>query len=394
MLIASRTARSIGQGALSANFVLELKDLGWGAPSIGLVITGGIVFSIVATLAFGPASDRFGRKKFLAGYELLQALCALMGFFAERGTPADWVMGFLAVAGGFGQATGGGAGAFSPVEQSWLARLLPDHRRGPVFSQNTALGFVGLALGALSGLYPVLHTGPSDPRHMAQGVFLIVLTSAITALLLILLVPDPMDFPATVPEPTLKEEWSILRTLIGVNALNGLSLGLYAPLMAYWFAVRFHRGPGSIGLAMAGGYFLAAIFSLLASRLTARWGTVRTVILGRGLGLFFTILIPLMPTFVLAVLAHILRVSFNQSTIGARQALSIGLVGGERRGLAASLHNVSMQIPQSIGPAIGAAFLANGWLSLPFFIGAALQGGYLTLYYRAFIGRDTPIPRP
>jgi MFS family permease len=387
-LIASRTARSVGQGALSANFILELKHLGWSAPSIGLTLAGGIVFSILATLAIGPASDRFGRKKFLAGYELLQLLCAIMGFLGERGTPSDLILGFIAIVGGFGQSTGGGAGAFSPVEQSWLARLLPEGRRGPVFSINTALGFIGMAFGALSGLYPALFPGATDFRDLAKAVFLTVTAGAAIALALILLVPDSRDKPENIPQETLQQEWSLLKTLIGINALNGLSLGLYAPLMAYWFAVRFHKGPGSIGLAMSGGYLLAACFSLLAGKLTSRWGTVRTVIAGRGLGLFFTLMIPLMPTFSLSVLAHILRVALNQSTIGARQALSIGLVGERRRGLAASLHNVSMQIPQSVGPIAGAALLAHGWLGLPFFLGAVLQGGYLTLYYLAFSKRE------
>lgn len=389
-LIASRTARSIGQGALSANFVLELKHLGWSAPSIGMILTGGIVFSIFATLAIGPASDRLGRKKFLAGYELLQLFCALLGFLGERGTPSDLILGFIAIVGGFGQSTGGGAGAFSPVEQSWLARLLPQARRGPVFSLNTASGFIGMALGALSGLYPLLFPGTDGLRRLATAVFLIVAAGAVIALLLILMVPDSLDRPETLSKETLREEWSLLKTLIGINALNGFSLGLYAPLMAYWFSVRFQKGPESIGLAMSGGYLLAAIFSLFAGRMTSRWGTVRTVIAGRGLGLVFTLMIPLMPTFGLAVGAHILRVALNQSTIGARQALSIGLVGEGRRGLAASLHNVSMQIPQSIGPVAGAALLAHGWLGLPFFLGALLQGGYLTLYYRAFNKRDSP----
>ncbi len=91
-----------------------------------------------------------------------------------------------------------------------------------------------------------------------------------------------------------------------------------------------------------------------------------------------------MPTFGWAVFAHILRVALNQSTIGARQAVSIGLVGEDRRGLAASLHNVSMQIPQSVGPVAGAALIAHGFLGLPFILGAVLQGAYLGLYYKAF----------
>jgi len=245
-----------------------------------------------------------------------------------------------------------------------------------------------MALGALSGLYPHFFPSLGNPDLLARGVFLTVMSGALLALLLLLFVPDTTSSPTVVLEETRKSEWALLRTLIGVNSLNGLSLGLYAPLMAYWFSLRFGRGPGSIGLAMAGGYLLAGIFSLASAPLSRRLGTVRTVIAGRGAGLVFTLLIPLMPTFALAVLAHLLRVASNQGTIGARQALSVSLVGEGRRGLAASLHNVSMQIPQSIGPTIGAALLSHGMTGMPFFLGALLQGGYLFFYYRAFEGFD------
>ncbi|MCL4485662.1 MAG: MFS transporter [Nitrospirae bacterium] len=391
LLIAARTARSIGQGALSANFILELKRLGWSAPSIGFLLSGGILFSILATLVIGPASDRLGRKRFLLGYESLQLFCAAAGFMTEEGTPSDDVMGVIAIVGGFGQTTGGGAGPFSPVEQSWLARLLPVRERGAIFSVNTALGFAGMAIGALTGLYSHVIPGTSSPGGLARAVFLTVMAGAALALLMILLVPDKTGPSPTVASETLRQEWSMLRTLIGINALNGISLGLYAPLMAYWFSVRFHKGPDAIGIAMSGGYLLAAILSYLASRMSTRYGTVLTVIAGRGAGLLFTLLIPLMPTFGLAVLAHILRVALNQSTIGARQALSIGLVGEDRQGLAASLHNVSMQIPQSVGPIAGAALIAHGWLGLPFFLGAILQGAYLGLYYKVFSRHDPSV---
>ncbi len=387
-LMAARTARSLGQGALSANFILELKRLGWSAPSIGLILTAGILFSIFATLMIGPASDRYGRKKFLLGYEFLQLACAMGGFLTELGTPANWILGTIAIVGGFGQTTGGGAGAFSPVEQSWLSRLLPPENRGAMFSLNTALGFLGMSAGALTGLYPHLIPVAATASGLAKFVFLTVFGGALLALLLIILVPDPIDPYESISPETLSHEWSLLRTLIGINALNGISLGLYAPLMAYWFSVRFNKGPDSIGIAMSGGYLLAAFLSLMAGRLSSRLGTVPTVIVGRGAGLLFTILIPVMPTFPLAVLAHVLRVALNQSTIGPRQALSISLVGETRRGLAASLHNISMQIPQSVGPTLGAALLAHGMLGLPFYLGALLQGAYLGLYYKAFSGHD------
>ena len=184
LLIAARTARSVGQGALSANFILELKRLDWSAPSIGLLLSAGILFSIVLTLVTGPASDRYGRKRFLVFYECLQLACALAGFMTEEGTPANWILGTIAIAGGFGQTTGGGAGPFSPVEQSWLARLLPAQERGTTFSVNTAMGFAGMAVGALTGLYPHIFPGASSPGDLARAVFLTVAAGAVIAILL------------------------------------------------------------------------------------------------------------------------------------------------------------------------------------------------------------------
>lgn len=52
----------------------------------------------------------------------------------------------------------------------------------------------------------------------------------------------------------------------------------------------------------------------------------------------------------------------------------------ERRGLASSLQNISIQLPRAIGPVIGGALFHAGYLNLPFYISAVLQLAYLALY--------------
>jgi MFS family permease len=63
--------------------------------------------------------------------------------------------------------------------------------------------------------------------------------------------------------------------------------------------------------------------------------------------------------------------------VGARQAVGLKLVGSGRRGLAASLNAISMQVPRAIGPVIGGWLLEANLLALPFSVAAALQAGYL-----------------
>lgn len=74
-----------------------------------------------------------------------------------------------------------------------------------------------------------------------------------------------------------------------------------------------------------------------------------------------------------------------------RQALAAGLTRAERRGLAASVQSLSMQLPRAIGPLLGGALFHAGYLALPFYLGAALQLGYLLLFVVFF--RDTEAAR-
>ncbi|HEY1410982.1 MAG TPA: hypothetical protein VGF36_02515, partial [Rhodopila sp.] len=75
---------------------------------------------------------------------------------------------------------------------------------------------------------------------------------------------------------------------------------------------------------------------------------------------------------------------FNRGTTGARGALSVSIVRAGRRGFAASMANVSMQVPRSISPLLTGLLFAAGDLALPFLVGAAFQGAYIALYYWSF----------
>src|SRR5215472_7571388 len=89
-----------------------------------------------------------------------------------------------------------------------------------------------------------------------------------------------------------------------------------------------------------------------------------------------------------------LRTMFNRGTTGARSALNISIVRPHRRGFAASMGNVSMQVPRAVSPLLtGVLFAANN-LALPFFIGAAFQAAYLAMYYSSFRWVDTVTSEP
>jgi predicted MFS family arabinose efflux permease len=93
---------------------------------------------------------------------------------------------------------------------------------------------------------------------------------------------------------------------------------------------------------------------------------------------------PFAPSFGIAAVLYVLRGMFNRGTTGARSALSVSIVRPQRRGFAASMANVSMQIPRAASPVLTGLLFAAGDLALPFLIGAAFQGAYLAFYYWSF----------
>ncbi|MDR7926579.1 MFS transporter [Acidithiobacillus thiooxidans] len=395
LLLAAKAARSVGQGALVVDFALYLHALGWSAVDIGGLYSGSLIFGAVAILTIGPASDRYGARRFLQGYELLQISCAITAIFSA----SPWLLGGAAILGTFGHGAAGGAGPFSPAEQSWLSRTVNPVYMGFVFRWNAGIGFFGMGIGALMGGIPDYFAHEIPTLMGFRIIFILVFIGALMTWVLLYFTEEQRSMSVP-PKVALTEEfephtenripppWKTLFTLFGINALNGVEIGMIGPLMAYWFAIRFGVGPAAIGEMMGAAFMSAGIMSIVAGRLVARWGPVSTVLFFRTSGLVMLILIPLMPYFGLAVVCFVLRATFNQGSLGSRQSLFLSLVPQQHRGLAATFNSVSIQIPRAIGPSIAGSLMQMGLLSAPFFIAAGFQGLYILLYGRFFQSRQ------
>ena len=158
--------------------------------------------------------------------------------------------------------------------------------------------------------------------------------------------------------------------------------------MAYWFARRFAQSPAMICQALAASFVLAAAGSVLSGRLSLRFGAVHSVLRMRLIGLVLLIATPFVPVFGMAAALYALRAAFNQGTAGARQTVAAGLTRAERRGFAASVQNLSLQIPRAVGPVLGGALIHAGYFIAPFLLAAALQALYLVMYWHFFSALD------
>lgn len=377
-LMGARGARSIAQGALVVDFALYVTKLGWNASFLGVVFALSILFAVVLTATIGPASDMFGRKNFVLAYEAISVVAATIGLL----TTSPLLLAFAAIIGGFGRGANGAAGPFAPAEQSWLSGLIERQDFGAVLSINTAIGFFGMAAGAVLA-------GAIGAR---QGMFALPLIASLVATLLLVLTPDPPRPPAPRGEDhetVSRAENGLLWRLAGLNVLNGTGIGLSGPFMSWWFAARFHATAAAIGPALAIAFAAAGVASLVSGRLTRRLGTVRTVVLMRGIGLASLFALPFSPSFGAALVIYAMRSAFNRGTAGARQAVALGLVRGERRGLAASVNTLSILMPRGVAPALAGVLFESGALAAPFLLAGLFQGAYLLLYPRVF-GRHDP----
>ena len=396
-LILARGLRSFGQGALVVDFALYLDALGWSGVTIGVLLSAAGLSGGLLSLLTGVLSDRVRRRPFLLFYEAVSLVAGTATLLSANAV----VITIAAILVGYGRGANGAAGPFSPAEQSWLAEEVDPWRRGQVYSLNAAVGFLGMGLGALIAMLPsFLHTVVGGILAYRLLFLLVVVPSAVN---LVLFYGTRERYQGPRAKVRLgakermqesqvrKQENRLLLRLMLVNAFNGLAIGLTGPLISYWFALKFHVGPSYIAPVIAASFLLTAKLSLLTGRISRRVGIVRPVVVERLVGLILYAILPLVPMYWLASLIYLLRTVFSRGPAGAQQALTMGLVREQRRGLAASLNVVSFLVPRSIGPGLSGYLLDLDLFGLPFYLAAALQSVYLIGYTRFFRGYEPPL---
>jgi len=396
-LILVRLLRSVAQGALAVDFTLYLRARGWSAAAVGLLLMAGGLAGAALSLLVGVLSDRVGRRLFLIVYETGLSI----GTLAVIALPATWVLVATAALFGFGRGANGSSGPFAPAEQAWLAQRVPRERRGTVFSLNAGIQFAGMGIGSLlAAVLPHLVPG----AHGSAAYLPLFLLNLLVALVNLWQIwrlredrPSPerrvavqeADRPSADAALARRENRALLLLTL-VNMVNSLGVGLVAPLLPYWFAVRFGVGPELIGPVYSLTFFLTGLSSLAVGRLSQRIGLVRSIVLPRLLGVVLLVVIPFAPSFALAAVLYVARSIVNRGSIGARQAFSVGLVRDRRRGLASSLNAVSWNVPAALGPAVAGYLIGLGALFWPFLLAAALQLGYVVLFPTVLGRYETP----
>src|SRR5437764_1601378 len=390
LLFLTRSARLFAYGALSVVLVFYLTDLGLSTAQTGMLLTLTLVGDTIVSLYLTTRADRFGRRRMLIIGAILMAAAGLTFAYTRN-------LVFLIVAGTIGviSPSGNEVGPSLPIEQAALSHVVPNQARTTVFAWYTLAGSFATAAGSLGGgmLSHLLQRGAMPP--LASYRVVVLLFAALGILLALLF--SRLSSAAEVSLPGagsfgIDRSRDVVLKLSGLFALDSFAGGFVVQTFAaYWFYLRFGVNPGTLGVIFFWANVFAGVSALLASRLAARFGLIRTMVLTHLPSDILLLLVPLTPNVKLAVLLLLARFSISQMDVPTRQSYTIAVVSPEERSAAAGITGVARTTGAAISPLfVGIIFAQPALISLPFFIAGTLKIIYDVLLYRAFVAVQPP----
>jgi Arabinose efflux permease len=397
LLFATRMARTFGYGAVSVILVLYLVELGFDGVRVGVLLTLTLVGDAAISLWLTTRADRIGRRRVLVAGSLLMLGAGLA--FALSGD--FWVL-LAAATIGVISVSGGEVGPFRAVEQAALSHVLPDRERTRIFGWYALVGSFAAAVGALSAglLVTALEAIGASTLDAYRGVVVVYAIVGVALAIGFAMISPAVEVPAAARTTTVgrlglhRSRGTVLRlsALFSLDSFGGALIS--QSLVAYWFTQRFGAEPALLGGIFFVSNILAGLSALVASRLSARIGLVRTMVFTHLPANVLLILMPLMPTMPLAALALFARFSMNSMDIPARQSYVVAVVDPDERSAANGVTGIARTISSAPAPLISTPLIAIPELaSLPFFVGGALKIAYDLLLYRMFVGLKPPEER-
>jgi MFS family permease len=398
LLFLTRFIRLFAYGSLSVVLVFYLIGLGLSESQTGLLLTLTLAGDTVVSLFLTTRADRMGRRRMLIVGAILMAAAGVAFAFTS-----NYLL--LLVAGTIGVISPSGyeVGPFLSIEQAALSHVIPGSARTEVFAWYTLAGSVATAFGALCGgtLTHALQKTAVPPVLSYRVV--VISYAALGALLAIIFtrLSPAAEVRQRGEEPSpgnmkrflgIGHSRSVVAKLSVLFALDSFAGGFVVQsFAAYWFYLRFGVDPGTLGVIFFWANIFAGISSLLASRLAARFGLIKTMVATHLPSNILLILVPLMPNLKLAVLVLLIRFSISQMDVPTRQSYTMAVVRPEERSAAAGITGVARTTGAAISPLfVGFLFARPSLISAPFFIAGTLKIIYDIVLYKQFVSLRPP----
>jgi MFS family permease len=397
LLFSTRILRLFAYGFLSVVLVLYLIQVGLGEARIGLLLTLTLAGDTIITLWLTVNADRAGRRRTLIIGAGLMLFAGLL-FAVTR----NYVLLVAAATIGVISPGGGEIGPFLSIEQAALSGIVRDDQRTQVFAWYNLVGSFATATGALIGgtLAALLQRSGISPLDSYRVIVVWYAVLGIALALLFSRLSDRVEVPPGQMAPAgsrfgLHKSQRIVLRLSALFALDAFAGGFVVQsIMAYWFAVRFHAGPGMLGAIFFWANILAGLSALSAASIARRIGLIRTMVYTHIPSNILLMMVPLMPTLPLAILVLLARFAISQMDVPTRQSYVMAVVDPNERSAAAGVTAIARTTGAAMAPVLAGPMLASTvFLSLPFFISGGLKIVYDLLLYRSFVTTKPPEER-
>jgi MFS family permease len=347
----------------------------------GVTITLMGVTVAAAAIPLGMLADRYGRLRML----VLGNLCAgfsLLGFALTSSLP---LILLTAVVEGLGEAS------FAVSFSALLANRAGDEKRTSAFSLAALLSWISAAIGAasISSIALIQGLGLSiGQAHVALFVVVALFSLSITPLLLRL--KETKTYGGGGRPVLPRKSAKVIKRYAAYSLLIALGAGLFVPLMTLWFKSAYGVPDTVSGLVLGLSSILTAVAVVLAPRLAKRLGHVKAIAVTQALSMVFMVGVPLSPNFPIAGSLYTVRVFLMNLSNPLGQSLLMGLVAPEERGTAAGVTAGLWRLPNSLSVSVGATLMADGYLSLPFYMATVLYAVAITAFWLLF--RNARLP--
>ncbi|MDA4128361.1 MAG: MFS transporter [Thaumarchaeota archaeon] len=376
-LIFSQILNNFGFGYFIIYITVYLPEININAGVVGILLGVQGVVLVLAGIPLGLLSDLRGRKWFLIFGNLLVAPTILIFAFTNDFT----FFLFAAALGGLAEAA---------ALSSWNA-IIADQtdltNRDAAFSLSFIVSNIFLSLGmALPFFFPGLQSIVGLSSQEIHRLFLLLfgLANFIAPLLIFALLRGYKETVIHREEASRRGSIRILLKFSGINSLIGLGAGLIIPLVGTWLYYKFgvpdtYNGPF---LAISG--MTIAFSAVGSSRLSARFGLFKSILMTSGSSTLFMFSLAFIPNVFLAGGVYIVRTALMNMSAPLMDSFLMGIITPDRRGLASALSAIIWRIPNSLSSILGGFLIYTGHYDLPWLGASLLYVVAIALLYANF----------
>jgi MFS family permease len=403
LYLISSVLSGVSIGIILVLYNLYLVSLGYNTDFVGLVLFAGYLGAALAIFPAGICIDRFGGKLILIWASVAIGIAAAGQILLRQPIPL-LVSGFLA----------GAAGAFVLVVNApFLISNSTPAERPLLFSLNIVVSLATTVLGELlGGVLPLwlrtinwlmsplppwiswLLASQAQPRSYQLAFLFAGLLAAPSFLPLFLMSDDhpehitsgahetqqsrssPIEKAYTLIASLRAIHWrkvllSPIALLVTVQVVIGLGAGMLIPYFNLFFVQHLGATSALFGLLDGGANAINALLTLLAPLIALRIGRINTIAGTQLLGVVLLLTIGLSGSLPLAAAVYPFRQGAADMAMGIFQVFAMEAAPQERRGLANSLYQSSVQISRGLTTPLGGLLIARSGYT-PVFITTAI----------------------